>query len=206
MTQGTDSAVMAGEGMTLVPAGTGPFDHLVRRIRSGEVEAFDQLMILVERPVLAVAWRILGDRDLARDAAQETFLRIFRSLDSFRLGEPFLPWVHRIAANASLDQARRRGPAPVALEDLGDLPQDTHGCAEALAVQDQQRELVRRALSTLTPAERSALVLRDLEGLDTEEVARALGVKAVTVRSQVSSARSKVQAFCRRMLTLGGPR
>lgn len=66
--------------------------------------------------------------------------------------------------------------------------------------------MVRRALGTLPPAERSALVLRDLEGLRTEEVARILGVRAGTVRSQISSARTKVQAFCARLTRAGGSR
>lgn len=207
MVQGAEGVVMTGEASPAAPVLAEPFTDLVRRIRGGELEAFDELMVRVERPVLAVAWRILGERELARDAAQETYLRLFRSLDSFRLGEPFLPWVHRIVAHVSLDMARKRGPVPVPLEDLmATLPQDTQRCAEAEALKAQQRALVCRALDTLTPAERSALVLRDLEGLDTEAVAQALGVKAATVRSQISSARSKVQAFCHRLLTLGGPR
>ena len=65
---------------------------------------------------------------------------------------------------------------------------------------DQRRALVRRALHSLTPAERAALVLRDMEGLSTEETAKALGVRPATVRSQVSNARAKVQAFCARWM------
>jgi RNA polymerase sigma-70 factor (ECF subfamily) len=85
-----------------------------------------------------------------------------------------------------------------ATEDLDALPQDA-GAEEAVLL-EQRRVLLQRALGTLTPAERSALVLRDLEGLSTEEVARALGVRPVTVRSQISNARTKLNAFCARLL------
>jgi RNA polymerase sigma-70 factor (ECF subfamily) len=197
---GSEAAVME-EGTPALPAAPveDPLVQVVRRLRTGEVDAFEELMARTEGRILALAWRLLGDRHLAEDAAQETYLRIFRSLDSFRLGDPFEPWMIRIAVNVCRDQARRRGPLPLPAETLDYLEGDAApmGAEEAVLLQ-QRRAMVQRALADLPQAERAALVLRDLEGLATEEVARVLGVRPVTVRSQVASARSKLQAFCSR--------
>lgn len=178
-----------------------PLQGLVRRVRGGELGAFEELMIRTEARVLALAWRILGDRDLAQDAAQETYLRIFRSLDTFRLGEPLEGWMVRIAVNVCHDLARKRGPLPFSAEVLEGLEGDAApmGAEEAVLLR-QRRAMVHRALACLPQAERTALVLRDLEGHSTEEVARWLGVRPVTIRSQVASARAKVQAQCARLL------
>jgi len=203
MLTGLEGLLMVEE--TLLPAeglaqGPDPLEAVIARIRTGEVEAFEELLEQTEGKVLTVAWRLLGDRDLARDAAQETFLRVFRSLDRYRRGEGFQPWLYRIAVNVCLDMARKRGPIPLAESALETLhhahPGREH--AEQMVLLEERRALIQRALGALTPAERSALVLRHLEGLSTEEAARVLGVRAVTVRSQISSARSKVQAFCTR--------
>nr|WP_306672457.1 sigma-70 family RNA polymerase sigma factor [Geothrix fuzhouensis] len=197
------------EGLSPLPEAPAadPLEHLVRRIRSGEVEAFEDLMARTEGRILALAWRMLGDRHLAEDAAQETYLRVFRSLNSFRLGERFEAWLIRIAVNVCCDLARKRGPAPAPVESLETLEGDAvpMGAEEAVLFH-QRRTLVRQAVAALPPAERAALVLRDLEGLSTEEAARILGVRPVTVRSQAASARAKVQAFCARRMkpTPGG--
>jgi RNA polymerase sigma-70 factor (ECF subfamily) len=193
-------AVLMEVGLSSPLAAPAPLEQAVRRLRAGEREAFADLMALTEARVLALAWRILGDRLLAEDAAQETYLRVFRSLDSYRLGEPFEAWLVRIAVHVCYDQARKRGPHPVAVESLESLPGTAPG-AEAEVLLDQRRALVRRALATLPPGERIALVLRDLEGLTSEEVARVLGLRPATVRSQVASARAKVQAHCARLMT-----
>lgn len=185
-----------------VRTGNASLDAAVVRVLGGETAAFEDLLVHIEGKVLAVAWRMLGDREQARDAAQEIYLRIFRSLDRFRLGEDFHGWCYRITVNVCLDHLKARGPAA---PELMDLPDPCHVHPEEGILQDQRRALVRRALTTLTPAERAALVLRDMEGLPTEQVAQTLGIRAVTVRSQVSSARSKLQVFCSRLLRKGGP-
>ncbi|WP_243295964.1 RNA polymerase sigma factor [Geothrix mesophila] len=203
----TEAALM-DEGLASLPEASAddPLEPLIRRIRAGDVEAFGDLLARTEGRILALAWRMLGDRHLAEDAAQETYLRVFRSLNSFRLGERFEAWMVRIAVNVCHDLTRKRGPRPAPVEVLEVLEGEAPLGTEASILLDQRRALVRRALATLPQAERAALVLRDLEGLSTEEAARILGVRPVTVRSQAASARAKVQAFCARHLksTPGG--
>ncbi len=178
-----------------VPPFADAFSELVQRVRGGEVEAFEPLMVLAERPVLAVAYRLLGDRELAKDAAQEVFLRVYRSLDSFRLGESFLSWVYQITVNVSRDLARKRGGSHLHEEVREDHAHEGRTPAEEALLQAERRALVQDALGQLPPGERSALVLRDLQGLPTEEVARILGVRPVTVRTQIASARHRLRSY-----------
>jgi len=183
-----------------------PVEAIITRVLAGDQLAFEELMALTEQRVLRVAWRLLGDRDQARDAAQDVFLRVYRSLGGFRRGENFQAWVNRITVNVCCDHARRRGPAMVSAAAL----EPWHpalaaaGPAPETVLREERRALVQRALAGLTPAERAAIVLRDLEGLSTDEAAQALGVRPVTIRSQVCSARAKIQSFCA-ALTGGRP-
>ena len=208
MFPGSEAALME-EGLSSLPTvpADDPLEQLVRRIRAGETDAFELLLRRTEARILALAWRILGDRHLAEDAAQETYLRVFRSLHRFRVGEPFEAWLIRIAVHVCYDLGRKRGPQPLPMDTLETLEGNAAPMmAEEAVLLQQRRALVRQALTRLPQAERAALVLRDLEGLSTEETARILGVRPVTIRTQVASARAKVRAFCSRLMqpTHGG--
>lgn len=183
------------------------FATLAKRAREGDLAAFDELMTLAERRVVSIAWRMLGDRDDARDAAQEVFLRVYRSIGRYRTGEPFMAWVYRITVNVCHDAVRNRrrhAGRNVPLEDHD--PVDAGAALDDRVLEMQRRELVLRALASLPEREREAFVLRDLEGLSTDEVARLLGTRPVTVRSQASMARTKIKAYCSRVLGRAGER
>ncbi len=170
---------------------------VLSRARSGEADAFETLVVRHERMVLRTAWRLLGEREAARDAAQEVFLRLHKYLRGFDAERDLRPWLYRVTVNASRDVARRRGSRQVSLEELSDGPPPPQlvRCADAERQTElaQQRRLVAEALATLPEKERAALVLRDIEGLSTAEVARILGSSAATVRSQVCTGRVKVK-------------
>src|SRR5713226_1401110 len=180
------------------------FAVLVARARAGDELAFERIMLATEQRVVSIAWRMLGNREDARDAAQDVYLRVFKYLARFRAGEDFRAWLYRITINVCHDFARKKGVA--ALAQLGEIDFNEETATletvrrganpESLALLEQQLALVRRALQTLPEKERAALVLRDLEGFSTEEVARALGSRPVTVRSQVCSARARIKTFC----------
>lgn len=189
-------------------AAADPLAPLVARARAGDAAAFDDLMRATERKVVATAWRLLGDREDVRDAAQEVYLRAFKYLARFREGEDFGAWLYRITVNVCRDAAarkRRSGHAGGASDEeleraAADFENTAHaGDAEQDALRAQQREFLRRGLDALPERERAAIVLRDLEGLSTEEVARILKTRPVTVRSQVSSARAKLKVYCERL-------
>jgi RNA polymerase sigma-70 factor (ECF subfamily) len=185
---------------------------LVERARAGDASAFEQIMVFSERRVVATAWRILGDKEDARDAAQEVFLRAYKYMGSFKEDQNFSGWLYRITVNVCRDISRKRthGGRERFISYEADLeegvletvaaPDDT----ETLAIEAQERLIVERALSALSTKERSALVLRDMEGFSTEEVAQIMGTRAATVRSQISSGRTKLKRYCERFLKSRG--
>ena len=185
---------MGAIDLTLMPIdSTSPL--LVRRAKAGDREAFEALVRHHERKVLRTALRLLGRMDLAQDAAQEVFLRMHKYLARFDDDRELGPWLYRMVVNASHDVRRRRGlPESVSLDSVEE-PASLEGAAQIDARLDHERrrEMVARALQTLPEKERAALVLRDVEGLPTSEVARILGSSETTVRSQVSTGRVKVK-------------
>ena len=179
----------------------------IERARAGDTLAFEQVMACTQHKVAATAWRLLGNREDARDAAQEVFLRAFKYLKGYRPEQDFHGWLYRITVNVCRDMLRTRGRAGAQTSStdverewsaLDAIAGDSD--TEEAAVVAQQRAIIRRALETLPEKERTALVLRDLEGLSTDEVARVMGSRPGTVRSQVSTARGKVKVFCERFL------
>jgi RNA polymerase sigma-70 factor, ECF subfamily len=181
---------------------TAPMARLIAHAKSGDGAAFDQIIISHQQRVISLAWRMLGNQDDARDAAQESFLRVYKHLKKFDPAQDFSGWLYRIVINVCRDIARKRNRRhQTSLEaefEAGRLAepaslQDT----EAAAMHSQEQAIIARALMTLTEKERASIVLRDLEGLPTEEVARILGSSPTTVRSQISSARTKLRAFRR---------
>jgi RNA polymerase sigma-70 factor, ECF subfamily len=186
------------EGASLAP--------VIERARAGDARAFEQIIDHYERRVISTAWRMLGNREDARDAAQEVFLRAYKYLGSFNPERDFSGWVYRITVNVCHDVARKRGRADQfkSLEaelELGRFETLSSGeNIEQAAIHSQEQEMIARALSALSKKERAAIVLRDLEGLPTEEVARILGSSQATVRSQVASARAKIKQYRDRVL------
>lgn len=182
-----------------------PFDLLISRACQGDLSAFDQIITTHQQRVIGVAWRMLGNQDDARDAAQETFLRVYKHLHKFDPAQEFAPWLYRIAVNVCHDLARKRSRGnPASLEaemEAGNFaePASPHN-TERSAMHAQERKIIARALATLSEKERAAIILRDLEGLPTEEVARILGSTPTTVRSQISMARTKIKQFRDRWL------
>ena len=175
---------------------------LVARAREGDARAFDRLMLETQERVISVAWRLLGNREDARDAAQETYVRVYRSLSRFRAGEELMGWIYRIAVNVCRDAARKRRRSPIVAAEAPE-PVESPRTEETLLWR-QRRLLVRVAIATLPPRERAALVLRDVEGLTSEEVARILDSRPGTVRAQVAAARTKIRAHCQRVLAATG--
>ncbi|MCM3876989.1 MAG: sigma-70 family RNA polymerase sigma factor [Thermoanaerobaculia bacterium] len=195
-----DDALMAATGP--IP---GALESLVARAKEGDAEAFDGIMEATQSRVVSTAWRLLGSRDLALDAAQDVFLRVFRSLRRFELERDFHAWLYAIVVNVCRDlarQARRRERTFTRLEEgEAEVPRRPHlvPLAESDLLLSERRARVRAALDALPRKQREALVLRDLEGLTSEEVALVLGTTAGTVRSRVSAARRKLRVHCDRV-------
>ena len=176
----------------------GPDDRArtVDAAKAGDLEAFERLLRQHERLVLATAIRLLGNLEDAQDAAQEVFLRLHRNLAKVQSSGNFAGWLYRVTVNVCHDH-RRRKPETVSMADAADIPAAGADPHQELTEAERRRALTL-SLRMLPDKERAALVLRDLEGLSTAEVAAALGSTEATVRSQVSKARVKVKDFMER--------
>jgi RNA polymerase sigma-70 factor (ECF subfamily) len=164
--------------------------------KTGDLAAFELLMRQYERLVLVTAFRLLGVLEDAQDASQEVFLRLYRNLGRVGASGNLAGWLYRVTVNVCHDAERkRRVSAP--LEEAGGLPALTADPQRA-AVETERRRALEMSLRMLSVRERAVLVLRDLEGLSTEEVARVLGTTEATVRSQTSKARVKIRDFLER--------
>ena len=173
-----------------------PFDSILERASAGDVSAFEQIVIRYERRVLTLSWRLLGNSDDAQDASQEVFLRAFRFLRRFDRSRPIEPWLVRITVNVCRDFARRTRKQPVGIVESGEpiCVNDPH---DDLQAQEQKRHL-QHVLQQLPSKERAAIVLRDIDGLTTAEVAQILGSSETTVRVQISNARLKIRKLLKR--------
>jgi RNA polymerase sigma-70 factor (ECF subfamily) len=166
---------------------------LVTEAKTGDRNAFDALIARFEAQVLRTAWRLLGNLEDARDASQEVFLRFYKYIGRFDESRPLSPWLYRMTVNVCRDLGRKRAKhGQISLEDERKEPvANTPSPADRL----ESRQWVAEGLKTLTRKERTAVVLRDIEGLSTREVARVLGTTEITVRSHISRARLKMKRF-----------
>jgi RNA polymerase sigma-70 factor (ECF subfamily) len=170
----------------------------LERAMGGDRAAFDELLRCYERRVLMTAWRILGSKEDAQDAAQEVFLRLYRQLQRVDPKRPLMPWLYRMTVNVCHDLHRKRRWNPDLRVEEANCP-STEGDPTGEITRAEQKQMIAAALQTLTEKERSAVVLRDIEGLSTSEVAGILGSRETTVRSQISSARVKIKKFVERL-------
>lgn len=163
-------------------------EALVQRCLSGDTEAFGELVGRYERPIFNVALRMLRDREEARDATQNAFVKAWQHLDQFDRSRRFFSWLYRIAVNESLNRATRRRKTE-ALDET--LEARTDG-PEAQAARSEQALLVERAVEQLSDTYREVIVLRHWLDLSYDEIAEALHVPAKTVKSRLFSARAKL--------------
>ena len=179
---------------------------LLADLRSGQAGAFEDLVRRHGGRLLAAIRRLLAHEEDARDALQDAFLSAFRALDQFDGRSQLSTWLHRIAVNAALQKLRARTRKSSRTID-GLLPaflEDGHQAHPARAWQEtadqawereEMREIVRRAIDELPDSYRTVIVLRDLEGLDTEETASRLGIPAGAVKTRLHRARQALRAL-----------
>lgn len=184
---------------------------LIEQAAAGDTEAFERIMIHSQHRVMAMTWRMLGNAADARDASQEVFLRVYKYLKRFRQDQDFFAWLYGITVNVCRDSLKKRQnhndrfvPFSEDIEEFALEVAAEPSDAESLVVQTQQRELISKAIDALPFKERASIVLREMEGFSTEEVAQIMKSSATTVRSQISSARKRIRKFCQQQLRKGG--
>jgi RNA polymerase sigma-70 factor (ECF subfamily) len=167
--------------------------------QSGQISAFNQLVLTYQSLVYNVAYRILGDADAAADATQDTFLKAYQHLSRFRGGSP-RAWLLRIVTNTCYDHLRawrrRRvqslDDSLVAADHLS-LLADDRDAPDVLVLRGELTDAIQAIIVQLPPHQRITLVLADLQGLHYEEIAAAMGVSIGTVKSRLSRARARVR-------------
>ena len=183
--------------------------ELVLRFLAGENGAFDPLVLRHQDRVMNICYRILGDYEEARDCAQETFIKVYRSLKSFKGESAFSTWLYRIAVNtcknrlSSSAYRRRKKMLPLGAAGNGrddprrvDPPNGSPTPPERAENREVER-LVQTAIDGLDADHKTVVVLRDIEGLSYEEVSRVTGFPVGTVKSKLARAREKLKSKLR---------
>ncbi len=178
---------------------------LLQEARTGDLDAFNRLVLIYQNHVYAFAYRMLGESESAADAAQQAFVSAYRHLGELR-GENFRSWLLRIVANACLDELRRRKRRPaVSLEELTEgaeeqrseeslaILADPAEGPEGAAVRADLRRALEECLGLLPPDQRATVLLVDIHAQDYVEAARTLRVALGTVKSRVARARADLR-------------
>ena len=162
--------------------------QLVAQAQNGDRNAFSELVRLHAQGVLNVVYRMCGDMLIAEDAAQETFIRAWQNLPSYRPQTSLRNWLYRIAFNAGMDMLRKE--KRILPDDIDDLNlTDGQPGLESLVSQQERTRLVQKAILSLPDASRAVLVLREYEGLSYQEISSTLDIPVGTVMSRLNYAR-----------------
>jgi RNA polymerase sigma-70 factor, ECF subfamily len=175
---------------------------LIARVRAGDVAAYDELVHKYERQIFRIAQHITQNREDAEDVMQDAFVKAFEKLDQFQGNSKFYTWLVRIAVNESLMRLRKRRTGKMVSidEDLqteeGSVPRDFADWApnpEQNYNQAELAEILRKTIQGLPPGFRVVFVLRDVDGLSTEETAETLGLSIPAVKSRLLRARLQLR-------------
>ncbi len=164
---------------------------LVERTQNGDRRAFSELVRRHQSVVYRSCYRILGDREDARDASQEAFIRAYRKLDTFRGHSAFRTWILRVAMNVSLNELDRRKLPRTDIALAEDLPGSE--APETELMKSEAAAQLHKALQLVQHNHRAAIVLRDLEGLTYRETAESLGIAEGTAKSWVHRGRERLK-------------
>lgn len=178
--------------------------QLVERCMSGEDAAWEDLVKVHTRRVYSICYRFTGSDHEAQDLTQEVFLRVFRSLKSFRAGEgSFTVWLTRLSRNLLIDHYRRsrQERATESIEEQLPMLEEKTSMAsrtEGMVAGREASELLQGALQKLSPELRETVILRDLEELEYREIAQVLNVPEGTVKSRLNRGRAELARILRR--------
>ena len=178
---------------------------VVLRARSGQEAAYRELIRRYERPVFALLFRMVRDRELAEDLAQEKFVKALNEIDSYRPEFKFSSWIFKIANNAAIDHLRRRELDTLSLD--GSPHAETPEAMQATALQIGARQetpldtveakelgtAIEAAIGSLRPEYRSCILLRHVEGRAYEEIAEILNLQLGTVKTYIHRARNELR-------------
>jgi len=184
---------------------------LVAQVKSGDLDAFEQLVARYETKVYTIAYRYVGNYNDASDLAQDAFIRVYRSINSFRGDSSFLTWLYRVVTNVCKDELRRRAKEKtVSIDEIVEKgkspPAETgHKPLEEAVLSREWQEEVQQILNTLSDDHRTVVVMKDIQGYSYEEIAGYLECSLGTVKSRLNRARHilKDRLLTRKDLLIG---
>lgn len=175
---------------------------LLKKAKSGDVEAFEKLIEEHQGKVFNIAYRMIGNFDDAHDMAQEVFIRVYRSLATFKEQASFSTWIYRITKNVCLDELRKRKNKNILYidEDIkldeGDISRQLESQDETPEIQLERKELkstIKKAIDALQHDHRLVVILRDIQGFSYEEISKILDCPEGTVKSRINRARKSLR-------------
>lgn len=182
------------------PEGLSEDTLCVLRAADGNDAAFETLVRKYEKLVSTCAYSIVGNTEDALDVSQEVFLKVYKSLGSFKGDSEFSTWLYRIAKNTALDFVRKRKQNTLSLDSSGeenegfDLPDDSESSnPEKSALRNEKRELLRKAIDKLSDEHREIIILRDINEYSYEQIETMLGIESGTVKSRLYRARESLR-------------
>jgi len=174
-------------------------EELVARSMAGDAESFNQLVLRWERPIYALAYRVIGREEEARDVAQETFLRAFRALSGFKGEAKFSSWLYRITLNLCRDWIRKekrtrvlQAPEGLDIIELAGAATPTETIEQRIGRKDLGRA-VSKAMAALPEEQRTAIILKEYHGLTFQEIADMLDCPLSTVKTRLYQGLSVVR-------------
>ncbi|OBS10398.1 RNA polymerase sigma factor RpoE [Acidihalobacter prosperus] len=185
-----------------------PDAELVRRVQSGDMRAFDLLVRKYQHKILNLIGRYVHEPSAAQDVAQEAFIKAYRGLGNFRGESAFYTWLYRIAINTAKNhlvaESRRSPEYEVNAEDAERLDGESglkeYATPEGELLSEEIRQRVFNAIETLPEDLKTAITLRELEGMSYEEIAQVMGCPIGTVRSRIFRARESIDRSLRPLL------
>lgn len=173
-------------------------DELVlKRAQQGDGKALEELLFACEKRVYNIAYRFMGNEADAYDMAQESLIKIYKSIRSFKGESSLSSWIYRLTVNTCMDGLRKRKNAPVSLEgsiEMGASFEDTYTeSPETQAVSIEDAEDIRKAINVLSDAYRSVIVMRDIDGFSYEEISQFLNISVGTVKSRINRGRQRLK-------------
>ena len=188
--------------------------QLIEKSKSGSIEAFEQLIVQYEKKAYNIAFRIMGNEEDAKDMTQEAFIRIFKSIGSFKEQSSFSTWMYRIVTNICLDELRRRKNERLTYggsieetidsntEDSRILGSPSKDTPESAYEKLEKKQAIMKAINELNTDYKSVIVLRDIQGFSYDEISKMLDCSSGTVKSRINRARNILKDKLKGMLEL----
>lgn len=176
--------------------------NLLTKAKNNDIDAFEKLIEAYQKKVFNIAFRILGNYDDANDAAQEVFIRVYRSLNSFKEQSTFSTWIYRITTNVCLDELRKRKNNKLVYIDEeiknedGEMKRQIESdepSPDIIAEKNELKRQINEAINDLTDEHKLVIVLRDIQGFSYSEIADITKIPEGTVKSRINRARQSLR-------------